>query len=222
MTKNLIKDYLRVIREQNKYNFVSKYDFLIVVDDAMSFYPYLKNLNVYRNCKIIESQDLFTNGFHNLSVGKNIGIDYARDNNYEWIFICDADVVVFRDFQFPKNGFCVSEWIKLNKDEKPNLNDKSLFTPSSNYLMRNDVFNKLRYNEQYYGHGWEDMEIFWVERLRHNIKCKISNKNCLHIYHDLRTFYFNDHTFERNESIFTANFMKHIGDEKLLRKILNK
>lgn len=222
MTKNLIKDYLKVIREQNKYPFIKNYDFLIVTDDALAIYPYIHNLHNYKNYNIYESKLLFTNGFHNLSIGKNIGINYAIQNNYNWLFICDADVVIFKDFKFSKNGFIVSQWIKLEKNIFDPLKSLNTLTPSSMYLLNKNVFSKLRYYEDYYGHGWEDMDFFWIERRKHNIECSMINNNCLHLYHDLRTFYLNSETLTRNELIFTERFMDIFDDYDELKKILNK
>lgn len=193
-----------------------------MTDDQLFLYPYISNLKSYKNYHILQSNDLFTNGFHNLAIGKNIGINYAIENGYDWLFICDADVVVFKEFKFSENGFIVSQWIKLEKGIFDPLKSLNSFTPSSMYLLGRKVFSKLRYHEEYYGHGWEDMDFFWIERRKHNIECDMTNNNCLHLYHDLRTFYLNSDDQRRNESIFINRFMGIFNDSSELEKILNK
>lgn len=222
VTKSLIKDYLKVIKEQNKYCITRKYDFLIVTDDKYLIYSYLRNLKGYKNFTIIESDSLFTNDFYNHSAAKNIGIQYAIDNNYDWLFVYDSDVVIFKDFDFPQNGFAISSWVKLEKNDFNPPIDKTSYTPSSMYLFPRSVFTKIKYNEDYYGHGWEDMEMHYIETYRQGICCTLLNPNCIHLYHDVRVgTYFTEHTAERNERIFREKFMSTFNDEKKLKKILN-
>jgi hypothetical protein len=104
-----------------------------------------------------------------LSKFRNASIDHALARGYEWLMLCDCDTVV-ADYRFaaPPSGFGIpsvywqtsaGETFAESMNTISDRGGDAFSKGNAWYTSRRDVFEKLRFNENIYGYGWEDVDL---------------------------------------------------------------
>jgi hypothetical protein len=154
--------------------------------------------------------------FFNLSVARNLALDLARMNGYDWLFAIDGDVLVMnRPAIFPESGMCV---IPMAKQQGPHdsahrifdrfkvVGDKGLkFEASSQFMVGAKLFDRLRWCEGFAGYGFEDLDFKENVCARYNgIYEGTTNARALHLWHSLESRAIDDGQFARNRALYES------------------
>ena len=106
--------------------------------------------------------------YFSLAKMRNASIQYAAQHGLKWILLCDADTVI-ADYTFdePDGNFgfpevywrkLASESIFLSLERVRNPNDSTFSGGNSWFLIRSELFERLQFDENFYGYGFEDRE----------------------------------------------------------------
>jgi hypothetical protein len=143
---------------------------------------------------------------------RNVSIDYAVSNDYDWMMLCDSDTVVLRkSFKMPETCYGVPQvyWQRHEAEgvSESLSNIQTLADPFSHgnswFILGRTLLERFRFNEQIYGYGYEDRE-FDERVLASGYHLKKTSLTVIHAYHPHEDRNIDSLSERRNRSIFEA------------------
>jgi FkbM family methyltransferase len=145
-----------------------------------------------------------------LSKFRNYSIAYALDQGYEWLMLCDCDTVILPgSFSEPKTKYGVPDvYWQRSKDETINESltiiqgsDTEIFSKGNSwFVLHRDLMSRIRFNENIFGYGWEDVE-FDIRANACGFHLARVGIIVVHVYHSDTDRRIDPHAFARNEAL---------------------
>lgn len=116
-------------------------------------------------------QDIATGkSYFSLSKMRNATINYALENKFQWLMLCDCDTVLLgTDFNKLKSNFGVP-WLYFQKTSQESIidsvniiknSDSTIFSQGNSWFVLGiDILQNVRFNESFFGYGYEDLEFY--------------------------------------------------------------
>jgi len=192
---------------QDKKSYWKKFDKLIVTNHTSKF-----DVNIFADFDIkrIDTHSQVPGQKNrkdfNLSKVRNASLDYAAENNYDFLVVVDVDCIVY---SYPSN----LDDKRIGGVKFRCKSGEEIFDSRSNcrtgtaswFIIPKSLFH-LRWHEGFVGYGWEDMD--WAMNVvgKRGYKTYGSNMECAHISHkeefpDGKILKNNSALFERRKSI---------------------
>lgn len=193
VTKSVHRDYL-VSQEWQKSVYDTKaYDRLIITDrDGVRWSG--------DNKETVISLDGWT-----LCRSNNVAIDYAKDNDYDYLWFLDSGAVILHEPVLPKDYFAAASVYMANEEETQSRSygtDPSRWKTSSWHLMNRKCF-KYKYNEAFDCLHFTDCDYVFNLLNPDGVGADVVCLNkCLHVWHPVRS---SDSDFRKGALLFAQN-----------------
>lgn len=180
VTKDLWTQFDRTQAVQKKlFDLESYYDRIVVTDNA---WP-------YRGFMHLPADDLYERGYFNLSRARNRVLEYAQQHNYDWVFLLDADSVVYDFLEVPERGFtqCLCYFSTSEDAESGTFRtDSELNWRGSGWFILPRAAFSLRFCEQFVGYYGEDLDYFHNVLVPAGIQPSKWCSRVIHLWHPMR------------------------------------
>ena len=215
---NLIERMKKAIKAQTEIDeyFGRKcpYNRILITDAAYNELPaeFLEFFDDFKcNVEAFYFDHLVNKSYFSLSQVRNAALSFASRNHFEWVLLCDSDTIFATyEFSLPLNGYGVPEvyWQK-SESETPMQSLDVVSKPgpdtfskgNSWFLIRQDIFSRVKFNENIFGYGFEDREFdLRVQALGHKL---VSTDLCIiHQFHPHSERKVDSYIYGRNKTIF--------------------
>jgi hypothetical protein len=187
-SRDYLPRYIKSCAQQREFKEVwDRFDQLIVTDDQSCAFK-AKRILGFENFQSVVAP-LQTEGVFNLSKGKNLALDFAAKNDYDYVFVVDVDVsVCYYPTILPQNNqYLVGKWVNTPKilKEAPKPEE---FCGCSMFLFSRKTIENFRYDERFFGHGWDDCEFVFTTLFPNGI-LPIEDNLCIHTSHGINPLY---------------------------------
>jgi hypothetical protein len=146
----------------------------------------------------------------NISIARNMGLDLAIAGKYEWTFFVDGDVILpRRPSVWPRTGFARVPLFRqpqnLPLEEIRRMVEAGSLPcgDSSQFLLGAEVLPRVRWCQEYFGYGWEDLDfVFNVLARYQGIQDGGTDARAVHLWHDDPSRNVNPARYEANRRLF--------------------
>lgn len=200
---------------------------VMITDVAESLIPEI--IKAYFSDRIVtmnpQVHDIATGRTHfSLSKMRNATINYALENKFEWLMLCDCDTVLLgTEFKNLQSNFCIP-WVYWQKMPQESIVDSANFIKISNntifsqgnswFILGGEVLRSVRFNENFFGYGYEDFD--FCSRVG-NFGCNFTQYDfvVIHNYHPPESKNIDHFCNERNKKLFLLSKILIDANEKI-------
>lgn len=137
---------------------------------------------------------MFEGNYIRFAFAKNAGLQWGVENKFDWVLDCDADTVILTPpTVYPETGYGTMlcylgrEEETIEEIETTRKSGVLKFEASSRFLIRRDLCEKYRYNEEFVGYCGEDVDFHKNILLRSGIQNSYTDARGIHIWHERPT-----------------------------------
>lgn len=167
-------------------------------------------------------RDLKKDGVFNHSKARNLVLDYAWENGYDWLLDGDADrVVMAPPDQYPSSGFSVLQMHYAKKEDSPEELRKRWLEGGLEanqggafFVLPRSAFMKARFCEDFRFTRWEDIDYTAHVLPRAGIQARPACGRGLHLWHPGGEHILETLTLEgfaENEALYKSRHAKPAG-----------
>lgn len=146
----------------------------------------------------------------NICTMRNLALDWAVNNGYDWAIQLDADCIILNHLtSYPNTGLgYVPSHFSRPGERKQDWFRSAQAWHTFTLVMSRDIFSRYRYHEGFHGHGNEDNDyvynIMWFDGVRES-PCNLRG---VHIHHEPRQW---RKEGERNRQLF----LRRLAESKM-------
>lgn len=180
VTKDLLDSFNRAQEIQKQLFDVSGlYDRLVVSNNEWPCRGFL----------FIHANDLYERSYFNLSRARNRVLEYAQENGYDWVFLFDADSIIFDYLEVPESGFtqCLAYFSSSEEVQSKTFNtDNDLNWRGSGWFILPRAAFQFPFCEDFLSYYGEDLDYFHNVLVRSGIQPSKWCSRIIHMWHPRR------------------------------------
>ena len=152
--------------------------------------------------------DAFVDGQYCLSISRNAALDYALENEYDWISLVDVDCLVWQSPSwYPRSGFSRLRALRQQPEEAVDMDysRSRLFRwePSGWVLLGREHIKTRRFHTAYVGYGHEETD--FIDVVMKDVVPWPTDMKTVHLYHPKRNHHNSD---DRNRNVLIGRLKK--------------